>query len=519
MNTAARFMSVFEGSEVAHGQTTVGKTSRLGKAEAKSFVVREPMTEDKVQSHLSGGQGIGAIPINSKNMCRFGAIDVDDYDLNLQDVCARVAATGLPFVVCRSKSGGAHIYLFLEDWEQASLVREYLTEAAALLGFAGREIFPKQDAVLHDKGDVGNFINLPYYNAKSSMRYALGQQGEALSFEQFLDLAEEKRCTLADLEKGLEAKRPEKSELREYPPCVQTLVSLGGVSDSRNKFMMHVVVAIKKERPDDWEEAVDEFNRRYINPPLSSSELAETVIKSHRRKDYGFLCNEPPMVNFCDKDRCRKCKFGIGGGGGAPSFFPTLTGMTIMLSDPRLYYVNVDGKRLELTLEELNSPREFQKKCLQELSRRPDVMKDQEWGVLINGLMAESTEVEVRPELTTKGEFIEHLQEFCTSRVRAMAPEELVMGKPWTNKGMTSFKIQGLMEFLKRKDFKKLNRPQIQQILKDMHNNPDSALAVMRIKKDDGTDTSVRVWRVPEFDSGDVDLTVEGKDDQSQIPF
>jgi len=103
--------------------------------------------------------------------------------------------------------------------------------------------------------------------------------------------------------------------------------------------------------------------------------------------------------------------------------------------------------------------------------------------------------------------------------VRAMAPEELVMGKPWTNKGMTSFKIQGLMEFLKRKDFKKLNRPQIQQILKDMHNNPDSALAVMRIKKDDGTDTSVRVWRVPEFDSGDVDLTVEGKDDQSQIPF
>lgn len=99
MNTAARFMSAFEGSEVAHGQTTVGRTTRLGKAEAKSFVVREPMTEDLVTSHLNGGQGIGSIPINSNNMCKFGAIDVDDYDLNLQDVVARVWSAGLPLVL------------------------------------------------------------------------------------------------------------------------------------------------------------------------------------------------------------------------------------------------------------------------------------------------------------------------------------------------------------------------------------------------------------------------------------
>jgi hypothetical protein len=121
MSTAARFMSVFEGSEVAHGQTTVGRTSRLGKAEAKSFVVREPLTSSLVDAHLKGGQGIGSIPINSNNMCKFGAIDVDDYDLNLQDVVARVWSANLPLVVCRSKSGGAHIYLFLKDWEKADL--------------------------------------------------------------------------------------------------------------------------------------------------------------------------------------------------------------------------------------------------------------------------------------------------------------------------------------------------------------------------------------------------------------
>jgi len=518
MSTAARFLSAFTGSEVAHGQTTVGKTGRAGKAEAKSFVVREPLTEEKIQDHLNGGQGIGAIPINAENKCRFGAIDVDDYDLNLPEVCARVARSGLPLAVCRSKSGGAHLYLFLYDWEQAALVREYLTEAAALLGFAGREIFPKQDAVLHDKGDVGNFINLPYHRAEQTMRYGLDSLGEAMTLEAFLDSIEQKRCHLSDIEKILEQARPSETELKDYPPCIQTLVALEGAIEGRNKFLMHATVAIKKERPDDWEEALDEFNRRYIKPPLSSSELASTVIKSHQRKDYGFLCNEPPMVNFCDKAKCRQCKFGIGGGGG-PSFFPTMDGLSILMSDPRMYNLNVDGQRLQLTIEELNSPREFQKRCLYDLNKRPDILKDQEWGKLVNGLLAEAEEVPAPPELTIKGQFLELLQEFCTSQIRAMAPEELTMGKPWTNKGVTSFKLQGLDDFLKKKEFKSLNRPQIQQILKDMNENPEDAQAVMRVRKEDGKDTSVRVWRIPAFDNTDVELKVDGEEDQQEVPF
>lgn len=516
MDTAKRFLSAFEGSEVAHGQTTVGKTSRTGKAEAQSLVVRGPMTEAKVAAHLNGGQGIGSIPINSKNKCRFGAIDVDDYDLNLQDVVARVAASDLPFIVCRSKSGGAHVYLFLKDWEDASLVREYLTETAALLGFAGREIFPKQDAVLHEKGDVGNFINMPYHNAKRTMRYALGPDGEALSVEEFLDAVDKKRCNLSDLEVEIQKSRPNVAELADYPPCVQSLVALG-VTENRNTFLMHATVSIKKERPDDWEDGVDEFNRRFLKNPLSSKELLETVIKSHKRKEYGFLCDQPPMSNFCDKVKCRACKYGIGGKGNA--FVPVLTGLTIMRSDPRLYYLNVDGERLELTLEELNSPKEFQKKCLMELNKRPDVLKDKDWGILINGLMAEATEAEVAPELTTKGQFLEYLEEFSTSRIRAMAPEELTMGRPWTDKGVTSFKLQGLMDFLKRKDFKSLTRAQVQQHIKDLNDDPDKAITVMKVKKEDGTYASVRVWRIPAFDTTDVQLDVEGDDESTEIPF
>jgi len=282
--------------------------------------------------------------------------------------------------------------------------------------------------------------------------------------------------------------------------------------------MMHVTVSIKKERPDDWEDGVDEFNRRYINPPLSSKELQETVVKSHRRKDYAHLCDQAPMVNFCDKAKCRMCKFGIGGSGGS-SFMPTLSGMTIMMSDPRVYWINVDGERIELNENELNSPREFQKKCLRELNKRPDLIKDKDWGAIVNGLTSEATYAEVPPELTIRGQFLEKLEEFCTSRTRAMAPEELVLGKPWTAKGVTSFKIQGLMDFLKRKDFKDLTRPQVQQIIKDLNHDPDKAITVMSVKKEDGTYASVRVWRVPAFDTTEIDLGMEDEDAQTHIPF
>lgn len=515
MNIAARFMSAFEGSEAAHGQTTVGSTSRKGKAEAKSFVVREPITESLVESHLKGGQGIGAIPINSKNMCRFGAIDVDDYDLDLNDVANRVWALDMPLIVCRSKSGGAHLYLFLKTWEKASLVREYLTEVAALLGFAGREIFPKQDAVLHDKGDVGNFINLPYYSAKRSMRYAIGADG-AMSLEEFLDDVDAKRCTLKDLEAAMESARPMAMELAEYPPCIQCIAALD-VVENRNMVAMHATVFIKKERPDDWEDGLDEFARRWITPPLSSNELANTVIKSHRKKDYGAMCDQAPMKDYCDRALCVTRKYGIGGGGAQN--VPSLNGLSIMRSDPRLYYVNVDGERLELTIDQLNNPREFQKKCLQDLNRRPDIMKDRDWGALVNGLLAEATEMEVPPELTTRGQFLEYLEEYCTSRVRAMVPEEIATGKPWTENGVTAFKLQGLMEFLKRKDFKNLSRPQVQQIIKDMNDNPDHAIAVKKIKKEDGGWLSVRVWQVPAFDTTEIDLSMDEEHEQTDIPF
>ena len=41
-----------------------------------------------------------------------------------------------------------------------------LQQIAAALGYGGSEIFPKQVKLHLERDDVGNFLNLPYYNAE-----------------------------------------------------------------------------------------------------------------------------------------------------------------------------------------------------------------------------------------------------------------------------------------------------------------------------------------------------------------
>ncbi len=161
MSQAKRLLATFAGASNAHGTTIVGRVGRNGKAESQSRIIREPLTEELVQSHIDGGQGVGAIPINDENKCQFGCLDIDVYDLNHAELQAKIQKMKLPLMHCRSKSGGAHLYLFMKDWESAGQVRDYLSEMSIALGHSGCEIFPKQDTIIAERGDVGNFITCP----------------------------------------------------------------------------------------------------------------------------------------------------------------------------------------------------------------------------------------------------------------------------------------------------------------------------------------------------------------------
>ena len=160
--SADKFSEIFSGLEEAYGTYEIQKQQVNGKQSGQASVLRSPRTAQTWEGHLSGkGPAIGIIPINADNNCKWGCIDIDQYTgFNHKELLDKIVEMKLPLVVCRSKSGGAHVFLFSKDWISAKILQDTLTSISAALGYAGSEIFPKQIKLQLDRGDVGNFLNL-----------------------------------------------------------------------------------------------------------------------------------------------------------------------------------------------------------------------------------------------------------------------------------------------------------------------------------------------------------------------
>ena len=174
-----KFKFIFEGLDIAYGQHQPGGSRADGKQQGKSSVVRREVTDELWEKHLKGeGPSLGIIPIRADNTTKWGCIDIDDYPIDTHNLILKIRKLKLPLVYCKSKSGGAHIYLFVREPATAKDMQLKLTEIAAWLGYADSEIFPKQ-IELNPKA-TGNFLNLPYNHEEHPTRYAFDDEGNAL---------------------------------------------------------------------------------------------------------------------------------------------------------------------------------------------------------------------------------------------------------------------------------------------------------------------------------------------------
>ena len=190
MSNAERFAAIFDGLKLAYGTYRIDRKQANGKNVGKATVVQEPRTAALWEGHLSGkGAGVGIIPINETNDCKWGCIDIDQYPLDHKGLIERIRKLKLPLVVCRSKSGGAHLFLFAKEWVPAKIMQTTLNQIAAAMGYGGTEVFPKQVKLFLERGDVGNFLNLPYFDADGGLRYAFNDDGSAATLEEFADRA------------------------------------------------------------------------------------------------------------------------------------------------------------------------------------------------------------------------------------------------------------------------------------------------------------------------------------------
>ena len=308
-----RFQRLFRGRENAHGEYR----KHLG---LDNRTAQGPATLAMFQNHLNGkGFVVGVVPITLENVVYWGAIDLDDDSTDHAALAAIVDHAGLPLVVCRSKSGGAHLYLFLKDGTSAGLVRDRLKAWAAALKLQNPEkdlpggkrkrepveVFPKSTA--YSDQDLGNWINPPYYNAASTDRYAVSAEGDKYSLAEFLDVAEKSAINSFQLETF---ELPGAS-FQEGPPCLEQLDQLGYPEGSRNMGLLNVAIFHKATGTKDWEQRVLDYNETHFDPPLPEKE-ARAVVQSVAKRDYHYKCDELPIQPYCDKGDCKKRTYGIG---------------------------------------------------------------------------------------------------------------------------------------------------------------------------------------------------------------
>ena len=448
-----KFKKIFEGNNSAYGQLILsGSTTDKGKAEGKAFIKRQPVTDILWQEHLDGKDpALGVIPINEDNECKWGCIDVDQYDLNHLSIMRDIKGMGFPLVTFRSKSGGAHLFLFAKEFIPASLMQSKLKAMAEALGYAGSEIFPKQTEILVERGDTGNFLNLPYHGGTRGLRYTFKAGGEAASLESFYSIYDEWAQTKEEIENIIVKKTEVVEAFQDGPPCLNKLAQDGFGEGSRNNALFNVAVYHKQASPDNWEDRVMEDNSKWMNPPLSFQEVKQLLASVGKRGYDKYRCKEQPICGVCNAAKCRTKKFGVGF---EEEQMPELDTLTKITSNPPQWFLNVGGKRVELKTEQLHNPNLFAIAVLDQANVVSPIPKAQDWReVYLKTLMQNLQEIEPLESLDPINQIVNLLYDFTVNRPAARTKEDILNKMSWTDEGYTYFRMDDFYSFCKRNNW------------------------------------------------------------------
>jgi len=391
-----KIWELFDGLDRAYGTYQV--TEKDGeKLAGKGKTVQQPVTRDIWDLHLSGERSLGIVPIRDDNTVAFASIDIDTYPLDHKELEANIKSLNLPLVVVRSKSGGAHLHLFVKPpGAMSEKVRTKLAEWAAELGHSGVEIFPKQDE-MRSKEDVGNWINMPYFGGNDDeLRYAI-VNGKRASITTFIKEALLKSITHSELE--LVDIETDQKILDGGPPCLNTLARTAFPSGSRNISLFNLGVYCKKRWPDEWQDKIDDMNDQLIDPPLSLGEVAQ-IKRNMEKKAYFYKCSDLPINAVCQKSICIDRPHGIGSDGFDPVDFK-IEGAIRILTEDVYYIATINGKRVSLDARAIIGQHAFRISVMEQTGHMVPNMKARQFSQVMHDMTINAQEVDV-PEQTGK---------------------------------------------------------------------------------------------------------------------
>jgi|SRR5215467_14520946 len=365
---AARMHALFKGNEEAYGTFKLGQKDEKGKlAGTASTVKGKPVTDDLWLKHLKGETGLGIVPIDYDNMCRWGCIDVDDYPPQTANIQAAIARHKFPVYLFLSKSGGLHIMVFLKHPVPAKQVREWLQAVASALGLGDKEIFPKQAV----KGAVGNWLNMPYFG--NTRQCLLGNV--LLSLEAFLD-------TIKPLEKLSKILASSNNKFPDGPPCLQTIAEYGPVgAHEKHDALFAIGTYLKLAAKEEWASKLRECNFDTTLLPSGHTGI-EPLITDLEKNKFPYPCDKQPIKRYCNRALCMTRKWGVAQGRCMPTHITAVGDGRTATSYITVWAEGVEHE-IEVATEDLFDKKRFDRVCYDHILDKPPVMKQSDWEALL----------------------------------------------------------------------------------------------------------------------------------------
>ena len=542
------FIKIFEGLDRAYGQFKRNESRVSVKVEGKPWVEHKSPQRNLWENHLRGiGVSLGIFPLTDDGTCKWGAIDIDVDDLDYEELLKKIRELKLPLIMFRSKSGRAHVYLFMKNFTSAEEVRLVMKKFASKLGLADKldRIYPMQTEL--SEKETGSWLNLPYFNHEEGSRYAYKDDFDAATIEEFFEM--HKEYVQENLDEYLieEIKLPTKKvkykSLEELLlPCHQNCLKLNNnkvpTDIGRNDFLLHSFTWAKRAETHtkkieeykhlDSKGLLKHFNKNYFKEPLPEAELEKTIFKSDD-KEYKYLCTRPKIKRYCDSSACTRHLCGI-----TPDQALELVGaeealgqITKYCSNPPIFYESVDVKkddkggyqRMRIVME--GSDFLYKDKYITRLANagyfphdtilnmKPVAFRKMNLGRL-SRMSYEKAEEETTPEYEFKTLIRDFLNKCTVSIVRA----HLLDGACYYNQETkeVEIRIHKLMEYLKaNRDFRSLKKVcfDLKHLLKAKKVNGT-------VKNKLGKEKSCPTWHFKE-DRENFVITITPDQEQQQI--
>lgn len=501
-----RFAALFDGYTKAHGEygTQYKIDPDTGKHKSWARTTYEPLVRLTWSEHLQGdGSGLGIIMLRDDNTCMFGCVDYDLRTVNHLELEQKILQLQIPLIVCRSKSGGAHLYVFLKTPVPAELLRQRLDEWKSALGIATyinekglmveTETFPKQSERAGD-GDPGNWINIPYQNANSTIRFAI-KNGIRLTLEQFLDYAESSQVSADVFEKSyFNVVKDEDSDLfYEGPPCLITIQQQGGFVDgTKSDGLMAVGVYLKKRFPEDWKEKFDTYAATMCSTHIPQEDLS-ALKNSIGNKNYSYRCKLPPINSACQKRLCLSRQFGVGDSTAANGEqFLGVTCYEYTAPDPPMWAFEIGGKRVMVDNDTFYNRDALNRAIMAHKLPPPLHLPQGRWIKMLGDLVKNADSIVMPDDAGPSGQIWERITAFLEHGVNAMAKQEILTGKILRTGGFAYFKSSDLFDYFKQHNIKFKSEQIIWQMLRE-HGADSNQVKV--------GNKSVKIWQIPwEYD-------------------